>query len=90
MLPNLFSATQEYWRNLDALEAKYQAGELSLAEVDAEVARLMNELGEERRRSLRAFVQILKTWFNEQQELVYGLGLLAVVTYGWVVSTTLS
>ena len=35
MFPNLFTATQEYWRKLDALEASYQRGEISIEEVDA-------------------------------------------------------
>ncbi len=88
MFPNLLNATQEYWRKLDALEARYQQGEISLQEVDAEVARLMRELGDERRRSLRNFKNMLQGWFSNQKEFVYGLILFAVVTYGWVISTT--
>ncbi|AMA10767.1 MULTISPECIES: hypothetical protein [unclassified Picosynechococcus] len=88
MFPNLLNATQEYWRKLDALEARYQQGEISLQEVDAEVARLMRELGDERRRSLRSFKNMLQGWFRDQKEFVYGLLLVVVVAYGWVISTT--
>ncbi|ANV92171.1 hypothetical protein [Picosynechococcus sp. PCC 8807] len=88
MFPNLLNATQEYWRKLDALEARYQQGEISLQEVDAEVARLMRELGDERRRSLRSFKNMLQGWFRDQKEFVYGLLLVVVVVYGWVISTT--
>ncbi|ACB01149.1 MULTISPECIES: hypothetical protein [Cyanophyceae] len=88
MFPNLLNATQEYWRKLDALEARYRQGEISLQEVDAEVARLMRELGDERRRSLRSFKNMLQGWFRDQKELVYGLLLVVVVAYGWVISTT--
>ncbi|WP_099239379.1 hypothetical protein [Synechococcus sp. BDU 130192] len=88
MFPNLLNATQEYWRKLDALEARYQQGEISLQEVDAEVARLMRELGDERRRSLRSFKNMLQGWFRDQKEFVYGLLLVVVVAYGWAISTT--
>ncbi|ACB01165.1 MULTISPECIES: hypothetical protein [Cyanophyceae] len=88
MFPNLLNATQEYWRKLDDLEARYQQGEISLQEVNAEVTRLIRELGNERRRSLRSFKNMLQGWFSQQKEFVYGLILLAVVTYGWVISTT--
>ncbi|AMA10786.1 hypothetical protein [Picosynechococcus sp. PCC 73109] len=88
MFPDLLNATQEYWRKLNALEARYQQGEISLQEVNAEVTRLIRELGNERRRSLHNFKNMLQGWFSQQKEFVYGLILLVVVTYGWVISTT--
>ena len=37
MFPDLFSATTEYWRQLDEIEYRYKQGELSIEEVDKEV-----------------------------------------------------
>ena len=34
MFPDLFSATTEYWRQLDEIEYRYKQGELSIEEVD--------------------------------------------------------
>ena len=52
MFPDLFSATTEYWRQLDEIEYRYKQGELSLEEVDREVEMLMKQLGKKRRESL--------------------------------------
>lgn len=41
MFPNLFEATNEYWRQLDEIEFRYQLGELSIEEVDREVEILL-------------------------------------------------
>lgn len=85
MIPNLLEATNEYWRKLNELEAAYQRGEVSLEEVDARVAVLMAELGQERRASVRFLLDNLSRVWQEQRELVVGLGLIGVLTYGWIV-----
>ncbi|OKH17424.1 hypothetical protein [[Limnothrix rosea] IAM M-220] len=84
MFPNLFQATQEYWRKLDDLEARYQNNEISIQEVNAEVKRLMAELGEERRRSLRFTADVLQNWLVTQKESLVGISAIALVCYGWL------
>ncbi|HEY9696106.1 MAG TPA: hypothetical protein V6D10_02510 [Trichocoleus sp.] len=85
MIPNLLEATNEYWRKLNELEAAYQRGEVSLEEVDTRVATLMAELGQERRATLRFLMGNVSRIWNEQRELVVGLGLVGVLTYAWAV-----
>lgn len=85
MIPNLLEATNEYWRKLNELEAAYQRGEVSLEEVDARVATLMAELGQERRATIRFLMDNVSRIWNEQRELVVGLGLVGVLTYAWIV-----
>lgn len=85
MIPNLLQATNDYWRKLDELEAAYQQGEVSLEEVDARVATLMTELGQERRAALRFLLNNVGRIWQEQQELVVGLGLIGALTYAWIV-----
>jgi hypothetical protein len=85
MIPNLLEATNEYWRKLNELEAAYQRGEVSLEEVDARVAILMAELGQERRATMRFLLDNVSRIWQEQRELVLGLGLLGVLTYSWIV-----
>ena len=84
MLPNLLSATQEYWRKLDELEAAYQQGKISIEEVDAEVSFLMAELGQKRRQALTYFWQGWQSWLAQQRESLVGLAILGIITYAWV------
>lgn len=70
MIPNLLEATNEYWRKLNELEAAYQRGDVSLEEVDARVATLMAELGQERRATIRFLMDNLNRLWNEQREIV--------------------
>lgn len=84
MIPNLLEATTDYWRKLNELEAAYQRGEVSLEEVDARVAALMAELGQERRATLRFLVDNVTRVWSEQREWVVGLGLIGVLTYAWI------
>ncbi len=84
MFPNLFQATQEYWRKLDALEAKYQRNEISIQEVDAQVEKLMAELGAERRRSLKVATDMLQNWLVTQKESLVGISAIALICYGWL------
>jgi len=84
MIPNLLEATNNYWRELNALEAAYQRHELSLQEVDAKVAALMAELGQERRAALDAFFHGLRQLWQEQREPILGVSILGVLTYAWV------
>lgn len=85
MTPNLLEATNEYWRKLNELEAAYQRGEVSLEEVDARVAILMAELGQERRATMRFLLDNVSQIWQEQREFVLGLGLIGVLTYSWIV-----
>ena len=90
MFPNLLDATQEYWQKLDRLEADYQEGKVSLEEVDAEVARLMAELGQKRRESISYFLQSLKSYFKQQKEIVIGVAVLGIISYAWLLTNSLS
>ncbi len=85
MFPNLLEATQDYWHQLNELEAAYQRGEVSLQEVDRRVAELMAELGQERRAAIRFFFANLKRFWNEQRDVVVGLGLIGALTYAWII-----
>jgi hypothetical protein len=87
MIPNLVQATQEYWRKLNELEAAYQRGDVSLDEVDATVAALMKELGQERRATIRFLLDNVSRLWQEQQQLVVGLGLVGVATYAWFMTS---
>lgn len=87
MVPNLLEATNEYWRKLNELEAAYQRGEVSLEEVDATVATLMAELGQERRATVRFLMDNVSRIWHEQREIIISLGLVGVLTYAWVVAS---
>ena len=87
MIPNLFEATNEYWRKLDKLEAAYQQGEVSLEEVDARVAELMADLAQERRAAFTYFLRSLGHWLTTQRETLVGLGVVALVAYAWVLTS---
>ncbi|NJK27695.1 MAG: hypothetical protein HC925_02995 [Coleofasciculaceae cyanobacterium SM2_3_26] len=85
MFPDLTEATKAYWRKLDELEAAYQRNEMSLAEVDARVAELMTELGQARRKALRAFWANLRHTVAPQWETIAGVALIGVLAYIWFV-----
>ena len=57
--------------------------ELSLQAVDARVAALMAEMGQERRAALAAFFQGLRQLGQERRELILGVSILGVLTYAW-------
>lgn len=83
MVPNLLESTKEYWQKLDALEAAYKNGDVSIEEVDAKVAQYMHELGEERRFFLRFVRDRLQYLWQEQPDIIAGFGILFVVTWVW-------
>lgn len=83
MLPNLLEATTTYWRKLDQLEAMYQRGDISLDDVDRRVTELLAELGEERRLAVMFVWQNIQLVLPHQRDTMVGLGLIALVTYGW-------
>ncbi|MBE9181714.1 hypothetical protein IQ268_24415 [Oculatella sp. LEGE 06141] len=85
MLPNLLEATKDYWRKLDEVEAAYQRGDLTVAEVDAKVQDLMVELGQERRATLHFVADGCRRLWHEQREAIVGVTLIGVLTYAWVV-----
>lgn len=85
MFPNLFQATQEYWRKLDELESAYQQDQISLEEVDRRVSELMAELAQERRSTFNYMRERAQNWLAEQKTNLMGAGVLAFAIYGWIV-----
>ncbi len=85
-MPDLLAATRDYWRKLDEVEAAYKRGELSVEEVDNRVHKLMNELGRERRATLNFLFQNVRRLWDEQREILIGVGFLALLAYAWFVS----
>jgi len=83
MGPNLLEATNDYWQKLNALDAAYRRGEVTLDEVDARVKVLMAELGQSRREAFRYFLNGVQRSWHEQQELLLGTALLGVCAYSW-------
>jgi hypothetical protein len=83
MLPNLQEATQEYWQKLNELEAAYQQGKISQADVDMEVAFLMAELGRKRKIAIRYFLESQGNWVIQQRETLIGLAVLIIISYFW-------
>jgi hypothetical protein len=85
MFPNLFKATQEYWRKLDELESAYQQDQISLEEVDRRVSQLMAELGQERRSTFNYMRYISQNWLAQQKSTLMGIGILVFAIYAWIV-----
>ena len=83
-MPDLIQATQDYWKELDKLEAAYRKDEVSIEEVDARVEELMQDLGETRRETWRFFAVSFRRFWTEQKELVLGGAAIAVLTYTWI------
>jgi hypothetical protein len=90
MFPNLLESTKEYWQNLDRLEAAYQQGEIPLEEVDTRVAELMTALAKERRNAFNHFWHGLQYWLTSQRETLIGLGILALATYLWMLTSSIA
>ena len=88
MPTDLISATRSYWRKLDEVEAAFKRDELSIQEVNAEVKRLMTELGVARRRALRDGWAILQNFVRQQRETIAGTAAIAALAYFWI--TTVS
>ena len=84
MFPNLFNATQEYWRKLDELESAYQRDKISPEEIDLKVSELMAELARERRSTFKYMRYISQNWLAEQKSNLIGIGILAFATYAWL------
>jgi hypothetical protein len=85
MFPDLFDATQTYWRKLDQIEADYQQGKLSRQEVDQQVKDLMNELGAQRRAAFFSLWQASRLWINQNQEWLIGLVSVVIAIYLWLI-----
>lgn len=90
MFPNLLESTKEYWRKLDELEVAYQQGDVSLDEVNVQVAELMKELGQKRRLAISTAWNGIQYWFKTQKETVLGLVMVSLVAYIWVLSNLMS
>ena len=84
MFPNLFNATQEYWRKIDELESAYQQDKISLEEVDLRVSELMAELAQERRSTFNYLIYIAQKWLAEQKDIFIGIGILLFAIYAWI------
>jgi hypothetical protein len=84
MFPSLTHATKDYWQKLDELEARFHKGQISLEELNLQVHNLMEELGEERRRTFRELRAGLNYWFSAQGDKVFGGIILALATCLWV------
>ncbi|NBD17253.1 MAG: hypothetical protein GVY04_14270 [Cyanobacteria bacterium] len=85
MFPNLFKATQEYWRKLDELESAYQQDKISHEEVDRRVSELMAELAQERRSTFNYMRYISQNWLAQQKSNLIGIGFLVFAIYAWIV-----
>jgi len=86
MMTDLTSATREYWQKLDEVEAAYQRNEISIEEVDAEVQRLMTELGNARRRAFGEAWASLQYFVRQQRDAIAGTAAIALLAYFWIVN----
>ncbi len=84
MIPDLMEATRDYWRELDKLEVAYQRGDVSIAEVNAKVKKLMTDLSRSRRESFAYLFSGIRRLWNEQREAIVGVAGLGVLTYSWL------
>ena len=90
MFPNLFQATQEYWRKLDELEKSYQQGKIPLKEVDARVAELMAELAQERRAAFAFLWHSCQHLVTTQSETLMGLAIVILLVYVWLLNNLIA
>ena len=88
MFTDLTRATRQYWKKLDEVEAAYKRRELTLEEVDAEVQRLMTELGDARRRALREFWASLQYFIRQQRDAIAAVAALGLLAYLWLVNVS--
>lgn len=88
MFTDLSSATRKYRKKLDKVEAAYKRNELTIEEVDAEVQRLMTELGDARRRALREFWASLQYFVRQQRDEIATLTALGLLAYLWLVNVS--
>jgi hypothetical protein len=81
---NLLQATRDYWKKLDAVEAAYQRGELSVPEVNARVHDLMAELGATRRQALKELWASAQVTLSQQREAIAGTVAVGLLAYLWL------
>ena len=86
MFTDLTEATRDYWKKLDEVEAAYKRDDMTLQEVDAEVQRLMTELGNARRRALRDVWATFQVFVRQQREAIAGTAAIAALAYLWLVN----
>ncbi|ASC73086.1 hypothetical protein XM38_040480 [Halomicronema hongdechloris C2206] len=87
MIPNLIEATRRYWRQLDQIEAAYRSGELSAADVDAQVQQSMAELGQARRETLRLLGAGVQHLLSQSGDLLAGAVCISLLAYLWLTVT---
>ena len=63
--------------------AAYDRGQISIEQVDAEVKKLMSELGFKRRQAFSYFWHSLRYRLQNQAEFIMGLILMAIAIYAW-------
>ena len=68
------------------MEAAYKRDEMTLEEVDAEVKRLMTQLGNTRRQALRDFGASARYFVQQQREILAGTTVIGLLTYIWIVN----
>lgn len=88
MFTDLTSATREYWKKLDKVEAAYKRDEMTIEEVDAEVQRLMTELGDARRQALRDLWASLQYFVRQQRDAIAAVAALGLLAYLWLVNVS--
>jgi hypothetical protein len=81
---NLLQATRDYWKKLDAVEAAYQRGELSVPEVNARVHDLMAELGATRRQAFKDLWASAQVTLSQQREAIAGTVAVGLLAYLWL------
>jgi hypothetical protein len=81
---NLLQATRDYWKKLDAVEAAYQRGELSVPEVNARVHDLMAELGATRRQAFKDLWASAQVTISQQREAIAGTVAVGLLAYLWL------
>jgi hypothetical protein len=86
MLTDLISATRCYWRQLDEVEAAYRRGDMTPLEVDAEVQRLMIDLGTTRRQAFRDVWASAQHFLQQQRDLIAGTAAIGILAYLWLVT----
>ena len=86
MFTDLTSATRAYWKKLDEVEAAYKRDELTIEEVNAEVQRLMTELGDARRQAFRDLWASTRYFVSQQRDAIAAVAAFGLLAYFWIVT----
>ncbi|MBE9030842.1 hypothetical protein IQ266_13990 [filamentous cyanobacterium LEGE 11480] len=80
----LLEDTKTYWQALNALEQAYQNGEISLVEVDAQVKKLVADLGQSRRQALRDLWGATQHFVQQHRDEILGVSGIILLSYIWL------